>query len=57
VYKEISAAMDGDRWLSRGFAMLALDGPGTGESLCREIPYDSETYGELGLVAFNYLGG
>jgi dienelactone hydrolase len=54
-YKEISAAMDGDRWLSRGFAMLALDGPGTGESLCREIPYDPDTYGQLGPVAFDYL--
>ena len=31
-FKEIGVAMYGDRWLSRGLAVLALDGPGQYES-------------------------
>lgn len=56
-YKELSVAMDGDRWLTRGFAVLAIDGPGQGEALCREVWYDPDTYGQLGPVAFDYLAG
>ena len=31
-FKELSVAMHGDRWLNRGIAVLALDGPGQYES-------------------------
>lgn len=50
-FKEISVAMDGDRFLNRGFAVLAVDGPGQGECLTREIWYDPQTYGQLAPAA------
>jgi alpha-beta hydrolase superfamily lysophospholipase len=46
-FKEMSVAMDGDRLLNRGFAVLAIDTPGQGESLTRGVWYDPDTYGEL----------
>lgn len=52
-WKELSVAMDGDKWLQRGFAVLAVDGPGQGESLIREVWYDPDTYGRLGPSAFD----
>jgi esterase/lipase len=54
-FKEISVAMDGDRLLSRGFAVLAVDGPGQGECLTREIWYNPKTYGELAPAAYELL--
>jgi len=36
-FKEMSVAMYGDRWLSRGMAVLALDGPGQYECPLLEI--------------------
>ncbi|MBV8884136.1 MAG: acetylxylan esterase [Chroococcidiopsidaceae cyanobacterium CP_BM_RX_35] len=52
-WKELSVAMDGDKWLQRGFAVLAVDGPGQGESLIREVWYNPDTYGKLGPSAFD----
>ncbi len=52
-WKEISVAMDGDKWLARGFAVLAVDGPGQGEALCREVWFDPDTYGQLGPAAYS----
>ncbi len=54
-WKEMSVAMDGDRYLTRGVAVLVVDGPGQGESLTREIWYDPDTYGEIGGAIFDYL--
>jgi pimeloyl-ACP methyl ester carboxylesterase len=54
-FKEMSVAMDGDRLLNRGFAVLAIDTPGQGESLTREVWYDPETYGELGSAVYEAL--
>ncbi|MDF5728459.1 MAG: prolyl oligopeptidase family serine peptidase [Rhizonema sp. PD38] len=53
-WKELSVAMDGDKWLQRGFAVLAIDGPGQGESLIREVWYNPDTYGKLGPSAFDF---
>lgn len=54
-FKEISVAMDGDKFLNRGFAVLAVDGPGQGECLTREVWYDPETYGQIAPVAYDLL--
>lgn len=53
-WKELSVAMDGDKWLQRGFAVLAIDGPGQGEALIWEVWYDPDTYGKLGPSAFDF---
>lgn len=54
-FKEISVAMDGDRLLNRGLAVLAVDGPGQGECLTRGVWYDPTTYGRLGPAAYELL--
>jgi cephalosporin-C deacetylase-like acetyl esterase len=54
-WKEISVAMDGDKWLARGFAVLAVDAPGQGEALCRGVWYDPDTYGQFGSAAFDFV--
>jgi len=54
-WKEMSVAMDGDRYLTRGVAVLVVDGPGQGESLTREIWYNPDTYGRVGGAIFDYL--
>jgi dipeptidyl aminopeptidase/acylaminoacyl peptidase len=33
-FKEIGVALNGDRWLSRGLAVLAVDGPGSTRARC-----------------------
>lgn len=53
-WRDISVAMDGDKWLTRGFAVLAIDGPGQGEALCREVWFDPDTYGQLGPAAYDF---
>ncbi len=54
-WKEMSVCMDGDKWLTRGIAVLALDGPGQGEALTRGIWYDPDTYGSFATPVFEYL--
>ena len=54
-FKEMSVAMDGDRLLNRGFAVLAIDTPGQGESLTWGLWYDPGTYGELGPAVYDAL--
>lgn len=53
--KEFSVSSSADRFLRRGFACLALDGPGQGECLTRGIWYDPDIYGEVGTSAYEYL--
>ena len=53
-WKEQLVAMDADKFLARGFAVLAIDGPGQGESLIREIWFDPATYGQLGPAAYEF---
>lgn len=55
--KEFSVSSSADRFLRRGFACLALDGPGQGECLTRGIWYDPDAYGEVGTSAYEYLAG
>lgn len=54
-FKEFSVAMDGDRYLTRGFAVLAVDGPGQGECLTRGVWYEPERYGEFATPAYELL--
>lgn len=51
-FKELSLFGSGDRYLSRGMAVLVIDGPGQGTCLDREIWYDPQTYGEVGVAAY-----
>src|SRR5437870_13587666 len=43
-FKEIGVAMYGDRWLSRGLAVLAIDGPGQYESPVLDIYFSMEAW-------------
>jgi dienelactone hydrolase len=56
-FKEISVAMDGDRLLNRGFAVLAIDTPGQGEALTRSVWYDPLRYAELAPTLYEALAG
>src|SRR5205814_1553772 len=46
-FKEMSDALYGDRWLSRGMAVLALDGPGQYESPVLEIGLAGNSFGSF----------
>ena len=54
-FKELAIFATGDRFLSRGFACLVIDGPGQGTSLLREMWYDPDRYGEVGTAAIDWL--
>jgi dienelactone hydrolase len=54
-FKEISVALYGDRWLSRGIAVLALDGPGQYESAVLGIPVTVDNWMATGTAVMNYL--
>jgi dienelactone hydrolase len=55
-FKEMSVAMYGDRWLSRGLAVLALDGPGQYESPVLEIYFSMTAWMQTGKAAVDWLG-
>jgi dienelactone hydrolase len=54
-FKEIGVAMYGDRWLARGIAVLALDGPGQYESAVLGIPVDVPAWAAAGGAAVDWL--
>jgi len=54
-FKEMSVAMYGDRWLSRGLAVLALDGPGQYESPILGIPFSMAAWIATGTAAVDWL--
>ena len=56
-FKEMSVALNGDRWLSRGMAVLALDGPGQYESPVLEIYFSMDAWIETGKAAAEWLRG
>lgn len=53
--KEILHSMYGDKFLGRGMASLAIDGPGQGECCVRNIHVTADNYKELGRVAIDWL--
>jgi dienelactone hydrolase len=56
-FKEIGVAMYGDRWLSRGMAVLALDGPGQYESPVLGIYFSMPAWMATGPAVVNWLTG
>lgn len=54
--KETSVAMYGDKILTRGMAVLALEGPGQGECTTRNIHVTSTNFMDAGRAALNWMG-
>jgi dienelactone hydrolase len=54
-FKEMGVAMYGDRWLSRGMAVLALDGPGQYESPVLDIYFSMDAWIATGKAAVDWL--
>ncbi len=56
-FKEMVVALEDDPLLARGFAVLAIDVPGQGESLTSEIWWDHKTFPRLAPTIFDYCKG
>ena len=54
-YKEIAVALYGDRFLSRGAAVLAIDGPGQYEAPMLGIYYSTERWAAVGKPLVDWL--
>jgi dienelactone hydrolase len=54
-FKEMGVALYGDRWLSRGMAVLALDGPGQYESPVLEIYFSMAAWIDTGTAVVDWL--
>jgi len=54
-FKEMSVALYGDRWLSRGMAVLAVDGPGQYESPVLEIYFRMDAWVATGTALVDWL--
>ena len=54
-FKEAGVAMYGDRWLSRGIAVLSIDGPGQYESAVTGIHVSMPNWIEAGRVIMDWL--
>ena len=54
-YKEIAVALYGDRFLSRGAAVLAVDGPGQYEAPMLGIYYSTERWAAVGKPIVDWL--
>ena len=56
-FKEIGVSLYGDRWLSRGIAVLAIDGPGQYEAPLTGLFVTMQDWMRTGAVCFDYLAG
>jgi dienelactone hydrolase len=54
-FKEMGVALANDRWLSRGMAVLALDGPGQYESPVLDIYFRMEAWMATGKATVDWL--
>jgi dipeptidyl aminopeptidase/acylaminoacyl peptidase len=54
-FKEVSVALYGDRWLNRGIAVLAIDGPGQYEAPMVGIPVNMENWKLTGKAVVDWL--
>jgi dienelactone hydrolase len=54
-YKEVFVALKGDRWLSRGIAVLALDGPGQAECRGLGLTVSMANWTAVGKAAVDWL--
>ena len=54
-FKEQAVSMYGDKVLQRGIAVLALDGPGQGETCVKGLKVTVDNYDRAGRVVMDYL--
>ena len=54
-FKEIAVSLNGDRWLSRGMAVLAIDGPGQNEAPLYGIHVSMENWIAAGPAVVDWL--
>jgi dienelactone hydrolase len=54
-FKEASVAMYGDRWLSRGIAVLSVEGPGQYESAVLGIPVSMPNWIDAGVAIMAWM--
>jgi dienelactone hydrolase len=54
-YKEVFVALKGDRWLERGIAVLALDGPGQAECRVLGLTVSMANWTAVGKAAVDWL--
>lgn len=54
-FKEMGVALYGDRWLQRGFAVLAIDGPGQYESAVLDVHFSMERWMATGRACVDWL--
>ena len=54
-YKEVFVGLKGDRWLDRGIAVLALDGPGQAECRVLGLTVSMENWTAVGKAAVDWL--
>jgi dipeptidyl aminopeptidase/acylaminoacyl peptidase len=54
-FKEMMHPAYGDKLIERGMAVLALDGPGQGESIMRKIRCTADNFGRAGQAAMDFL--
>jgi len=54
-FKEMGVALYGDRWLSRGMAVLALDGPGQYESPVLDMYFSMTAWIDTGKAVVDWL--
>src|ERR1051326_7253978 len=54
-YKEVFVALKGDRWLERGIAVLALDGPGQAGCRVLGLTVSMENWKAVGKAAVDWL--
>jgi dipeptidyl aminopeptidase/acylaminoacyl peptidase len=54
-FKEASVALFGDRWLSRGIAVLSIEGPGQYESAILGIPVSAPNWIAAGTAIMDWL--
>jgi dienelactone hydrolase len=56
-FKEAMVALYGDRWLNRGIAVLAIDGPGQYEAPMLGLYFSVEAWTAAGPALVDWLGG
>jgi len=55
-FKEAMVALYGDRWLNRGIAVLAIDGPGQYEAPMLGLYFSTDAWVETGPAVVDWLG-
>lgn len=54
-FKESGVSLNGDKWLSRGVAVLSIDGPGQYESPLLGLHFSMENWARAATAAFDWL--